>query len=263
MRAKSLLMLMGLLVLLVLPIQAQDTPTPTSETTFGEIIFALDVNLQSVEPLTPLNRFPAGIAVVVALVDITGLQTGATVTTQWLLNGTLETALSYTHESNQPDFRMWTPLINTNGIGAGNWTMRLLLNGNLVKSGDFEVTDAPFIYPLRFGTACGRFTNQLYGEVSEYEAGTQHLYAQIRFANFPQSTPIAGVWAHDGAIIEAENLPIETTLTGSGYRCFNIGDPRGLASGEYRLSIVNGNNTLTSASIIIGVPEPEFDTEEE
>ena len=261
MRAKSLLIVLGLLLLLMLPTQAQDTPSP--ETTFGEIVFALDVNLKTVEPLTPLTRFPSGISVIVALVDITGLPTGATVTTQWLLNGTLETALSYTHETNQPDFRMWTPLINTNGIGAGNWTMRLLLNGNLAKSADFEVTDAPFIYPIRFGTACGRFTNQLYGEVTEYEAGTQNLYAQIRFTNFPQSTPIAGVWARDGAIIEGEGLPIETTITGSGYRCFNIGDPRGLESGEYRLSVVNGNNTLTSASVIIGVPEPEFDTEGE
>jgi hypothetical protein len=185
------------------------------------------------------------------------------VTTQWLLNGNLETALSYTHETNLLDFRMWTPLINTNGIDAGNWTVRILLNGNLAKTGSFEVTDAPFIFPIRFGTACGRFTNQLYGDVSEYDAETQHIYAQIRYTNFPQSTPVAGVWAHDGAIIEGEGLPIETTLTGNGQRCFNIGDSRGLSSGEYRLSIVNGTNTLISATTRIGVPEPEFDTDGE
>ncbi|MDQ7035061.1 MAG: hypothetical protein Q9P01_09550 [Anaerolineae bacterium] len=218
MRTKFLLLLIGLL-LLVIPSQAQ-------ETTFGDVIFALDISLQGTEPITPLSVFPNGLPVIVALVDIENLDVGTTITVQWLLNGNLETAFAYTHESTQTSFRLWTPLINVNGIASGSWTVRILLNGDLVQTGAFEITAAPFVFPIQFGTACGRFTNELYGDTTEYEAGAQSIYALIRYANFPQSTPIAGVWSHNGDILEGEGLPVETTLTGNGQRCFHIGDAR-------------------------------------
>lgn len=256
MRTKFLLLLIGLL-LLVIPSQAQE------EAIFGDLIFALDISLQGTEPITPLTIFPHGLPVIVALVDIENLEVGATITAQWLLNGNLETAFAYTHENTQTGFRLWTPLINVNGIAAGSWTVRILLNGDLVQTGSFEVTAAPFVFPIQFGTTCGRFTNELYGDTTEYEPGTQSIYAHIRYANFPQSTPIAGVWSHNGAILEGDGLPVETTLTGNGQRCFHIGDARGLAGGEYSLTIVNGTNTLTTATVMIILPEPEFDSDGE
>jgi hypothetical protein len=251
MRKKTLLFIIGLIFLLVIPAQAQDV-------TFGEIIFARDISLQGNEPITVLTRFPNTVPVIVAIVDIQGLQQGATVSSQWLLNGTQQTASAYTHNSTERNFRLWTNLANPNGMSVGTWTLRMLLNGAVVQTGTFEVTDAPFVFPIQFGAVCGNFSGEMYGHTSNYENGTQNIYAQVRYTNFPQGTEIEGVWSHNGEVLQGAGLPIVTTLTGGGQRCFRVGDPRGLASGEYTFAIRNAGNTLASSDVTVGTFEPEF-----
>ena len=251
MRSRILLFMFGLICLLVIPLQAQDVK-------FGEIIFARDSTLQGNDPIMPLTRFPNTSPVVVAFIEIQGLPQGATVATQWLLNGVQQTASTYTHDSSDPNLRLRTHLATPSGIPVGTWTLRVLLNGELVQTGTFEVTDAPYIFPIQFGTICGQFTNELFGHTTHYEHGTQNIFAQVRYTNFPEGTQVEGVWSHDGQVLEGVGLPIETSLTGSGQRCFRVGDPRGLASGEYTFAIRNSGNTLASADVTVGTFEPEF-----
>ena len=242
MRSKLWLLITCLLALLVLPATAQTT-------TFSDIIFARDVTLQTNQPMTPLTRFPDTVVVVVALMDITGLQEGAIVTSQWLHGDTEESISTYIHNSPVKDFRLWTNLSNPLGITPGTWTLRILLNGELAREGTFEVTTDPFIFPLQFGTTCGNFTGELFGHRGQFEAGTQNIYAQVRYTNFPPGTPIQGVWVFNGEVVEGAGLPIQTAFSGTGQRCFRVGDRRGLAGGIYELRLQTPDGVLGAGSI--------------
>lgn len=259
MRRFIFFLLIALLALPIIPIQAQDGQS--GETLFSDIIFARDITLQTNEAIMPLTRFPTTQSVVVAIMDIEGLAKGATVTSQWLLNGEQQTASAYTHDSDTPNFRLWTNLANPSGIAPGTWRLRVLLNGEIAASGEFEVTEGPFVFPIRFGTSCGNFSGELFGHTEIYNSGATNIYAQVRYVNFPSNTQIQGVWQYEREDLEGAGLPIQTQLTGTGQRCFRIGDTRGLASGLYTLALRNGGNTLTSADVTIAAPiiEPEPD----
>jgi hypothetical protein len=242
----------SILVLLMIPTQAQN------DVVIADIIFARDISLQTNEPIMPLIVFPTTAPVVIAVLDIQGLRQGSSITSQWVRDGEQQTASVYTHNSDIPDFRMWTNLSAPRGIEPGTWTLRVLLDGTVVKTGTFIVTDEPYIFPIFFGTLCGNFSGELFGHTNSFDPGTQHIFAQIRYTNFPAGTEIEGVWGYNGTILEGQNLPIRTTLTGSGQRCFRVGDPRGLASGEYSFDIRLGGTVLSRSSAVIGVAEPDF-----
>jgi len=247
MRCKVLFVIACLLALGVLPTTAQTT-------TFSDIIFARDITLQSNEPITPLTRFPNTVPVIVAIMDVTGLQEGAIVTSQWMHDGEQASVSTYIHNSPVTDFRLWTNIANPIGLKPGSWTLEVMLNGELAKTGSFEVTTDPFIFPILFGTTCGNFTGELLGHTEQYEPGTQNIYAQVRYTNFPPGTAVEGVWVHNGKVVEGAGLPIQTRLSLSGQRCFRVGDRRGLADGTYEFWVKTTDKVLATGSVQVSPP---------
>jgi len=233
--------------LLIAPASGQDTVA-----LFGDVIFALDVTLDSNEPIFPLDVFPFNIPVIVGFVDVENLPRGAIITTRWLLADEEKISSEYVHQVDEPDFRLWTPLSGPNGIEPGIWTLRFQYLGEVVAEKTVEVTTAPFVFPIRFGTACGTFTGEMLDYAEKYEGGVSHIFAQIRYANFPQRTPLEGVWFFDGEELEGPGLPTETTFTANGQRCLRIGGNQALPAGTYELQLREEGLVIQSAVIEIG-----------
>lgn len=251
MRIRWLLILIFMIGSAIHPVLAQeeDEEEQVLPLIFGRITFSMDITLDTNQPIFPMEVFPFNTPVIIGQVDIRNIPEDTRITTQWVLNGEEKATSDYIHDRNSERFQLWTPLSGTTGIEPGIWTLRYLIDGSVKAESSVEVTTSPFIFPVRFGTACGRFTGEMVDYVEEYERGTRFIVAQVRYANYPERVPIEGYWFLDGEELVGEGLPIEVTLTASGQRCLRLGGNQDLAPGTYELQIREGGLVVQSASI--------------
>jgi|GEM_PF-6192276 len=216
------------LFVFALPLQAQDVEVDS-------IVFARDVATANVIPIHADEIFPSTMTVVYAVISGEGLEEGDEVEIVWSHEGDELDTLVYEKPNDLDDFRIWTSWSEPDGLMEGDWEVEILYDGDTIASGEFEVTDDEFVFPIRFAEECGRSTGILVGEGVEFE-DVLHIYAYVEYANFDEET-IEIVWSLDG---EELDLGLETEFDGEGWICFflnNGGDP--MPEGEYELSIVD------------------------
>lgn len=222
-----MLLLLSALLLVALPIQAQDVDV--------DITVARDVSLAFTTPIQPGELFPDTLTVVYATLEVEGLEPGDEIDIVWYFEGDELDSIGFENEEDSDEFTMWTNWADPDGLEAGDWEIEVEYDGDVVASVDFEITDDEYVFPIRFAEDCGRGTGQLINEDTEFE-DVEFLYVYLEYANFNEEL-VSIIWTIDG---DEFDLDIEFEFDDEDWVCIfitNGGDP--LPEGEYGLILLD------------------------
>lgn len=218
-------LLVGLL-LLVVPLQAQDVD-------IDEIIFARDASLGTVIPIQEAEVFPDTQEAIYAIIEGDGLEDGEEIEIVWLHEDDRVDSVEYEQSGDDDAFRIWANYSEEGGLEEGDWRLEIYHDDELVGDGEFEVSDDEYIYPVRFAEDCGRETGRLFNEDTEFEEITI-IYAYVEYANFGNEEVIIR-WTLDGETIPMEDVSSE--FDDEGWACFWISNNEIFPDGDYTIML--------------------------
>jgi hypothetical protein len=123
-----------------------DTTSPTetselisSEPTIGEIVFARDVTEDN-EPIDAGTRFEHGITIIYGIFEYSGLEEGMEISYFWEVGGKEFFTLTKDWEGNSSGTN-WasTSYTDNSSLDAGNWILRIYIDGELMRYGTFVI----------------------------------------------------------------------------------------------------------------------------
>ncbi|MEO1166006.1 MAG: hypothetical protein AAFV98_19640 [Chloroflexota bacterium] len=221
------------LLLFAVPAFAQDTDV-------DDIIFARDIQLNTVEPIQAADVFPTTETRVYAIIDMEDFEIGDEVEIVWYLDDERLDSVFLTNNMDSEDPRIWSSWGAPDGIEEGDWMIEVIYDDDVIGDAEFEVTDDDYVYPIIFAEGCGRSTGILYGQGSEFE-DIEYLYAYVEFANF-SSDDIEVVWQYDGDDIDMNEIVVE--FDDSDWYCFWIQNPDGLVEGDYSMRLLEDGDEI-------------------
>ncbi|MGB7338528.1 MAG: DUF2914 domain-containing protein [Phototrophicaceae bacterium] len=243
MKLRVLLLMVGLLIVII-PAQAQDVE-------IDSILFARDVSYGDVTPIQADTVFPNTLTVLYAIISGDGLEDGDEIEIVWNYEGDEIDSIEFTNDTGDEEFSIWSNWINEDGMTVGAWSVEIVYDGDVIGEAEFEVTDDPYIFPIRFAQDCGRATNTLINENTQFE-DTPYIYALIEWANFDDAE-IGILWTIDGEVFDFD---ITLEVDGEGTECtflVNGGDP--MPEGEYTVIVVDEDKDPYRESAEIDIEE--------
>lgn len=211
---------------LALPLQAQDVDV-------DDIIFARDTTFGDVVPIQADTVFPDTLNIVYAIIEGTGLEEGDSFDIVWRFEGDELDTLTYDSIDTTDEFRVWTSWSDPNGLEAGDWSVEIVYDGDVIASEEFEVTSDEYVFPIRFAEDCARETAILISEATAFD-DINYIYAYIEYANFNNET-IKILWSIDDEVFDFD---IEIEFDEEGWECVylqNGDDP--LPAGDYSVIV--------------------------
>lgn len=243
MRIRVLLTFFALL-LFAAPAFAQDTDV-------DDIIFARDIQLNTIDPVQPSDLFPTTQTIIYAIVLMEDFEPGDEVEFVWYLDGDRLDSVTLTNNIDEDDPRLWSSWGNPEGIEEGDWMLEVIFDDEVIGDAEFEITDDEYIYPILFAEGCARSTGVLFGENTSFE-DINYLYAYVEFANF-SSDDVEIVWLFDGEELDLNSVVVE--FDDENWYCFWIQNPGGLVEGEYSLLILDDDGDELAESDEVDVEE--------
>lgn len=221
------------LLLFAAPVFAQDADV-------DDIVFARDIQLNTIAPIQASDVFPETQTVVYAIVYMEDFPEGDEVEFIWYRDGDLQDSLVLANNSDDDSPVLWSSWSNPDGIEEGEWSLEIYYDDEIIGEGEFEITDDDYVYPIIFAEGCGRSTGQLFGVNTVFEDAT-FLYAYVEYANF-SSEDVEIVWQLDGDDLDMNEIIVEFDFDDDrddNWYCFWIQNPDGLPEGDYSLRLLD------------------------
>lgn len=274
-----------------LPLVASATLTPTlleitlqpaqaspvidvSEAMIGRISFSTAVT-DDHQAINPGTQFAAGTKTIYATFDYQGFAIGSKFAQVWYLDG-VETARGDSAWEREQSGHYEGSLNNEQGLLEGNYRLDILLDGNVLGSGEFTIGETvetgvtpaatvlpvapitaivptvapqgPTIGPINFSSE-GLTAQQPMIPRTNFPEGTRIVYATFTYSNFQVGQVFEQLWYLDGQ--ESGRGSFVWTDASTGQYQGSLNNENGLLPGEYRLEIKLNGQSLGAGNFII------------
>lgn len=236
------------------------TAEATTGATTGQlapITFSVGV-LNDSTAVDPLDTFPAGVTLVYAVFDYSGMQDGETWRTEWKRDGQVQSAVGHEAQWNGGDSgSWWVSVTNPKGIPTGEWELDLYLGSTLQQTAKMTVQPAvqPDFGPITFSTdkdSQDQPVNALTADNPTLPAGTALVYAFFDGIAVPMGTTWTSHWYLNGqSVADPKDHTWNFSPTANDWISFGTTDNSPLASGTYELKLSIGSQVVNVATYIM------------
>lgn len=226
MRPRRIMMTVLVLLPLVLsacgggPAAATPGPSPTPEPTatpippeFGTISFGIGI-VGDEDATRTSTTFPEGIHKIYASWDYTDMPEGVEWRREWYWDGALQEGVSVTENWSLDEHgTTWINISDDeDGLGAGDYELRLFIDGQQVQSGTFEIVerrpDVPIFKPITFALAVTEEYDAIDPAIT-FTGAVTTVHGVFDVENLAAGTSFDRAWFWNGEEILRSTEPIE------------------------------------------------------
>ena len=248
--------------------------TDVSGAAIGRISFSAQVTSDH-QAINPSTLFPSGTKTIYATFDYQGFDAGGEFAQVWYLDD-VETARGDSSWEREQSGSYEGSLNNEQGLLEGNYRLDILLDGNVLGSGEFTIgqmaqievatatstlpatpieasvptagSPSPTIGPINFSSE-GLTAQQPMIARRNFTEGTTIIYATFTYADFRVGQVFEQIWYLDGE--ESGRGSFVWTDAPTGQYQGSLNNETGLLPGDYRLEIRINGQLLGAGSFTI------------